>query len=184
MDDRVPGGRYPLELLIQTGSGLMHGEVSTRPQRLPDDGDFLLSLYASTRRAELTGLGWSEKEQDAFIRMQFDAQTRHYRQAFPNAAYSVICVDGERAGRLIANRTDDETVIVDIALIPDFRRIGAGGGLVRRLLDEADAGHLRVRCHVLQDSDARRFWKRAGFVAQGGDGMYVAMDRAPGAWPP
>jgi len=28
----------------------MHGEVSTRPERLPDDGDFLLSVYASTRR--------------------------------------------------------------------------------------------------------------------------------------
>jgi hypothetical protein len=34
----------------------MHGEVSTRPERLPDDGDFLLSVYASTR-PDLTGLG-------------------------------------------------------------------------------------------------------------------------------
>jgi hypothetical protein len=115
----------------------MHGEVSTRPERLPEDGDFLLSLYASTRRAELAGLGWSEKEQDAFIRMQFDAQTRHYRRTFPHAAYSVIRVDGERAGRLIVNRADDEIVIVDITLTPEFRRIGVGGGLVRRLLPEA-----------------------------------------------
>ena len=35
----------------------MPGEVSTRPERLPDDGDLLLSVYASTRRPELTGLG-------------------------------------------------------------------------------------------------------------------------------
>jgi hypothetical protein len=53
----------------------MHGDVSTRPERLPDDGDFLLSVYASTR-PELTGLGWPENQQDAFIRMQFDAQTQ------------------------------------------------------------------------------------------------------------
>jgi hypothetical protein len=74
----------------------MHGEVSTRPERLPDDGDFLLSVYASTR-PELTGLGWPGHHHDAFIRMQFDAQTRHYRDSFPDAAYSVICVDGEPA---------------------------------------------------------------------------------------
>jgi GNAT superfamily N-acetyltransferase len=160
----------------------MHGDVSARPERLPDDGDFLLSVYASTR-PELTGLGWSGKQQDAFIRMQFDAQTRHYRESFPHATYSVICVDGERAGRLIVNHADDQILIVDIALLPEFRRIGIGGGLVRRLLDQADAGHLPVRCHVLHDSTARRFWERAGFSAQGRDGVYLAMERAPQARP-
>ena len=160
----------------------MHGDVSARPERLPDDGDFLLSVYASTR-PELTGLGWSGKQQDAFIRMQFDAQTRHYRESFPDATYSVICVDGERAGRLIVNHADDQILIVDIALLPEFRRIGIGGGLVRRLLDQADAGHLPVRCHVLHDSTARRFWERAGFSVQGRDGVYLAMERAPQARP-
>jgi GNAT superfamily N-acetyltransferase len=162
----------------------MHGEVSVRRERLPGDGGFLLSVYASTRRPELAWLGWSEKEADAFIGMQFDAQTRHYRQAFPNATYLVICVDGERAGRLVINRADDQIVIVDITLLPKFRRLGIGSGLVRRLLDEADAGRLRVRCHVLQDSNARRFWERAGFAAQGDDRVYVAMERAPQTRPP
>jgi GNAT superfamily N-acetyltransferase len=161
----------------------MRSEVSVRPARLPDDGAFLLSLYASARRPELAAAGWSEQETDAFIGMQFDAQTRHYRQAFPNATYSVICVDGERAGRLIVNRADDEIVIVDITLTPKYRRIGVGGGLVRRLLDEADAGRLPVRCHVLKVSSARGFWERAGFIAQGSDGVYVAMERAPQARP-
>jgi GNAT superfamily N-acetyltransferase len=157
----------------------MHGEVSICPERLAGDGDFLLSLYASTRRPDLAGLGWSEKEQDDFIRMQFDAQTRHYRESFPDATYSVVCVAGERAGRLIVNRADNAIVIVDITLAPKFRRIGIGGSLVRRLLDEADTDRLRVRCHVLKNSDARRFWERAGFVARAEDGVYVAMERAP-----
>jgi GNAT superfamily N-acetyltransferase len=159
----------------------MHGEVTIRPQRLPDDGAFLLSLYASTRQPELAAAGWSEKETDTFIGMQFDAQTRHYRQAFPNATYSVICVDGERAERLIVNRADNEIVIVDITLTPQSRRTGVGSGLVRRLLNEADAGRLPVRCHVLQASSARRLWERAGLIAHGSDGVYVAMERAPQA---
>jgi GNAT superfamily N-acetyltransferase len=162
----------------------MPADVSTRPERLPDDGDFLLSVYASTRQPELTGLGWPEQQQDAFIRMQFDAQTRHYRESFPDATYSVICVDGERAGRLIVNRASDQITIVDITLIPKFRGIGVGGGLVRHLLDQADADRLRVRCHVLHDSAARRFWERAGFIAQHHDGVYVAMERAPRGQPP
>ncbi len=161
----------------------MHGDVSARPQRVPDDGDFLLSVYASTR-PELTGLGWSAEQQNAFIRMQFDAQTRHYRDSFPDATYSVICVDGEQAGRLIVNYADDQILIVDIALLPEFRRIGIGGGLVQRLLDQADAGHLPVRCHVLHDSTARGFWEHAGFSALRRDGVYLAMERAPQARPP
>jgi GNAT superfamily N-acetyltransferase len=151
----------------------MPGEVSTRPERLPDDGDFLLSVYASTRRPELTGLGWPGQQQDAFIRMQFDAQTRHYRESFPEAAYLVICIGGKRAGRLILTRAYDQIIIVDIALLPKFRRIGIGTGLIQRLADLADAGQLHLRCHVRQDSAARRFREYAGFVVRGRDGIYM-----------
>ena len=161
----------------------MHGEVSIRPARLPDDGDFLLSVYASTR-PDLTALGWPGHHYDAFLRMQFDAQTRHYRESFPDAAYSVICVDGEPAGRLIVNHAGDQILIVDIALLPQFRRTGIGSELVRRLLEQADAGHLPVRCHVLHDSTVRQFWEHAGFTAQGSDGVYAAMERPPQARPP
>ena len=160
----------------------MHGDVSTRPERLPDDGDFLLSVYASTR-PELTGLSWPAKQQDAFTRMQFDAQTRHYRQSFPDAIYSVISAGGEPAGRLIVDHADDQILIIDIALLPEFRRTGIGNRLIRRLLDQADADRLPVRCHVLHDSTARQFWEHAGFTAQGSDGVYVAMERAPQARP-
>lgn len=153
-------------------------KVSTRLSRIPDDSDFLLFLYASTRRAELAPLGWPEAAQDTFIKMQFDAQTRYYRESFPNARHYVICVDGARAGRLVVNRSETEMVIVDITLLPAFRRRGVGGGLVRALMEEADAEGLRVSLHVLQGSDARRFWERAGFVAHGGSGPYLAMERA------
>jgi GNAT superfamily N-acetyltransferase len=153
-------------------------KVSTRLSRIPDDSDFLLSLYASTRRAELELLGWSEVAQNTFIHMQLDAQTRYYRESFPDARHYVICVDGERAGRLIVNRSETEMVIVDITLLPAFRRRGVGGDLVGALLEEADAEGLRVSLHVLQGSAARRFWERAGFVTSSGSGAYLAMERA------
>jgi ribosomal protein S18 acetylase RimI-like enzyme len=86
-------------------------------------------------------------------------------------------VDGEPTGRLIVNHARDQILIVDIALLPEFRRSGIGSSLVRRLLEQADADLLPVRCHVLHDSTARRFWEQAGFAAQGSDGVYVAMER-------
>jgi GNAT superfamily N-acetyltransferase len=148
-----------------------------RPERTAEDGAFMRTVYASTRSPELAALGWSAPEQDAFIRMQFEAQARHYRTAFPAASHAIVCVDGEAAGRLIVHRSGDEIRIVDIALLPEFRRAGIGGELVRRLLTEADAAGLPVRCHVLASSEARRFWERAGFAAQDRDDAYVTMER-------
>jgi GNAT superfamily N-acetyltransferase len=177
----VPDSEYGAS---RPGSVAPMPEVTSRLARIPDDGDFLRSLYASTRRAELQALGWSEAAQDTFIQMQFDAQSHHYRESFPNARHSVICVDGERAGRLIVSRSETEMAIVDITLLPEFRRCGVGGGLVRALLEEADAHGLRVTLHVLRGSDARRFWERAGFVALDNDDLiYVAMERVCAALP-
>jgi ribosomal protein S18 acetylase RimI-like enzyme len=162
----------------------MSSQLSARPVRQPDDGDFLLALYSSTRRPELVGLGWSEAEEDAFVRMQFDAQRRQYRGSFPDAQYSVICLDGEPAGRLIVNRSDTEILIVDIAILPQFRRAGIGRQIVRGLMDEADASRLPMRCHVLRGNHARHFWEQYGFVVQDGGGVYVAMERGFEIRPP
>jgi GNAT superfamily N-acetyltransferase len=153
-------------------------EISTRAARTAEDDDFMRTVYASTRRPELAALGWSAPEQDAFIRMQFEAQTRQYRTAFPDASHSIVCVDGKPAGRLIVHRSD-EIRIVDIALLPEFRGLGVGGELVSRLLTEADATALPVRLHVLADSEARRFWERAGFATReaDNDGVYLSMER-------
>jgi ribosomal protein S18 acetylase RimI-like enzyme len=154
----------------------MPGEVTVRTVRMPADGEFLLAVYASTR-TDLSMLDLPEAQAEALIRMQFDAQTRHYGAVFPAAGYSVVAVDGEPAGRLIVDRTDAAILIVDLALLPRFRRAGVGTELVRRLLDEADLSALPVRCHVVQDNEARAFWERLGFVAGELGGVHLAMER-------
>jgi GNAT superfamily N-acetyltransferase len=157
----------------------MRRVISTRPERPGDDDDFVRAVYASTRQPELAVLRWPAAEQVAFVRMQFEAQARHYRTAFPDASHSIVCVDGRPAGRLIVHRSDDEIRIVDIALLPEFRRAGVGRELISRLLTEADATALPVRLHVLAGSEARRFWEQAGFAARGtdDDGVYLSMER-------
>ncbi|HEY2507674.1 MAG TPA: GNAT family N-acetyltransferase [Streptosporangiaceae bacterium] len=143
--------------------------IGTRPERPGEDDEFLRAVYASTRRDELAAFGWSKAQEEAFIRMQFDAQTRHYHSTFPAAARLIICVDEGPAGRLIVSRREDEIRIVDLALLPEFRGAGIGHELVSRLLAEADAARLPVRCHVLGTNPARAFWERAGFATLEGD---------------
>jgi GNAT superfamily N-acetyltransferase len=155
----------------------MHGEVTARPVRLPADLELLISVYGSTRKPELDMLGWTEGQIDAFIRMQFEAQDRHYRSFYPGAGHSIVEVGGRAAGRLVVDRSEAEIRIVDLALLPEFRRAGTGSAVVERLCEEADAHGLPIRCHVEQSNEARRFWEQLGLVATGVDGAHIAMER-------
>src|SRR5882672_3989068 len=85
------------------------------------DEAFLFEVYASTRTAELAATGWSEPQQESFLRMQFQAQDKHYRGNYPGADLQIIRVDGQPAGRLYIHRRAGEIRIMDIALLPAFR---------------------------------------------------------------
>lgn len=154
----------------------MSAAVTIRPEVMPGDERLLLEIYDATRRPELRVLGWSDQEMAAFIRMQFDAQSRHYRTWYPQAAFSVILADGEPAGRLVVDRSAADLLIVDLAVLPRFRRAGIGGCVVRRLLDEAEATRRSVRCQVELGNPARAFWEHLGFTARGINGAHVTME--------
>jgi len=158
----------------------MTGDVTSRPARRPQDDQFFLTVYDSTRRPELTRLGWPEAEIDGFILMQFEAQSRHYATAFPDADHRLVLAGGRPAGRLIVDRPGTELLIVDIALLPAFRGMGAAGTLVRALGREADAARLPVRCHVALGNQAHGFWVHMGFQDRRIEGGHVAMER-PGS---
>ena len=155
----------------------MNGEVSIRPMRSTEDDDFDLSVYASTRLPELTGLGWTPEQIDDFVRMQYQAQSRHYRQHYRDADRSIVTVASEGAGRLIVARSDEGILIIDIALLPGYRSLGIGGTVVRRLLAEAEEAGLPLRCHVEQANPARGFWEHLGLSPVRVDGAHILMER-------
>ena len=155
----------------------MNGEISIRPMRSPEDDDFDLSVYASTRLPQLTLLGWTAEQIDDFVRMQYRAQARHYRQHYRDADYSIVTAASEAAGRLIVARSDQEILVIDIALLPRYRSAGVGGILVRRLLAEAEEAGLPLRCHVEQANPARGFWEHLGLDPVRVDGAHILMER-------
>ena len=147
----------------------------------PDDGEFLYRLYASTRAEELEPVPWTDERKAEFLRMQFEAQTRHYRAHYPDAAFEVIELDGEPVGRLYVDRRPDEIRIVDISLLPAFRGRGIGTALLERIIDEADGAGKSVSIHVEKLNPARRLYEQLGFREVEDRGVYLFMARSPAA---
>ena len=148
----------------------------------PEDDEFMLAVYASTRAEEMALVDWPAEQQDAFVRMQFDAQRRHYLLHHPAAEYAVILHDGVPAGRLIVDRSGDVLALIDIALLPTYRGLGIGGELIRALQEEATRTGKAIRLHVEVFNPARRLYDRLGFVPVGEVGIYHALEwraRAP-----
>jgi ribosomal protein S18 acetylase RimI-like enzyme len=160
----------------------MSTAVSLRPIST-DDEAFLYQVYASTRAEELALLGWDAARKSAFLRMQFDAQHRHYQDQFPNADFLVIYAGDQPIGRLYVDRGDDEINIVDIALLPEHRRRGIGSALLKAILAEADQTGKPVRIHVERFNPALHLYDRLGFVKTGDSGVYFLMERPPGHYP-
>jgi ribosomal protein S18 acetylase RimI-like enzyme len=156
--------------------------ATLRPAR-EDDAPFLFRVYASTRSQELARLNWSEAEKDAFLRMQFAAQTQHYREHYAGARFDVIECGGEPAGRLSVLRAAGEIRLVELALLPPHRGRGVGTRLLRELLAEAAAAGLPVRVHVERTNPALLLYSRLGFTPIAERGPYLQLEWSAAAQP-
>ena len=154
--------------------------ISLRPVH-PGDREFLAAVYASTRSEELAAVPWTDGQKDAFLKQQFEAQDRFWREHYDASGFQVVEIDGEPAGRLYVHRGADEIRIVDVALLPAFRGAGIGTRLLRSLFAEADARDLPVRIHVEIFNPARSLYERLGFRPVADAGVYVRMERPPGS---
>jgi ribosomal protein S18 acetylase RimI-like enzyme len=150
--------------------------IRLRPIR-DADGPFLRRLYASTREAEMQLVSWTDGEKVAFLDQQFEAQHRCYQKQFSAASFDVVEADGEPVGRLYVDRRVDELRIIDIALLPGWRRRGLGGALLTAILDEAEAAGKAVRIHVERNNPALRLYERLGFERREDQGLYYLMER-------
>lgn len=156
----------------------MVGRVALRPVE-PGDEELLFRIYASTRADELAVVPWNDAQKEAFLRAQFEAQDRWYREHYASARFDVVLIDGEPGGRLYVHRGDAEIRIVDIALLPERRGSGAGTALLRDLLAEADAAGKRVSIHVERLNPALRLYERLVFSVAEDKGVYLLLEREP-----
>ncbi|MBA2691312.1 MAG: GNAT family N-acetyltransferase [Rubrobacter sp.] len=152
--------------------------ITLRPAETSDE-EFLFRVYASTREEELSVVAWSEAQKETFLRSQFDAQSRHYREHYPGAEFDVIVADGSSAGRLYVARWKNEIRIMDIALLPTRRGAGIGAKLLEDLISESESLGKPLTIHVERFNPAMRLYERLGFRKKEDKGVYLLMERRP-----
>ena len=144
-----------------------------------DDLPFVAELYASTRREEVAQTGWPAEVQEAFLRHQHEAQHAHYSLHHADAEWLIVERGGEAIGRLYLREDADALHVVDISLMPDSRRHGIGGAIMRDILDQARATGKGVSIHVEKVNPARSLYDRLGFEVVKDVGVYDLMRAAP-----
>lgn len=156
--------------------------ITLRPEQ-PQDESFLFELYASTRQEELDAWGWPPEMRRNFLTMQFKA-SQGLHDAFPDAEFQIVMLDGLKAGRMVVHRTRDALHLLDIALLPQHRNAGIGAALLQRIFGEAAATKKPLRLQALKGNRAVRFYHRLGFTNTGETEMHLELEwRAPASQP-
>jgi ribosomal protein S18 acetylase RimI-like enzyme len=141
-----------------------------------EDRELLYAIYANSRRDEVAHFEWSREQEDAFLRLQFEAQDR----GLPGDR-QVVLAGGEAVGRLYVERTDTEVCLVDIRLLPGGTGAGLGTAIIESLKGEARAAGLPLTLSVARDNTrAYALYRRLGFEVVGEDAVYLRMTWRPG----
>jgi ribosomal protein S18 acetylase RimI-like enzyme len=140
-----------------------HG-INFRPIEVADLS-LLSAIYASTRADEMALVpGWTDEQKTAFLAQQFQAQHTYYQANFQQAAFQIILFENQSAGRLYLNQTEKAFHIIDISLLPEYRRRGIGELILRSIFDDATAVNKVVSIHVERNNPALRLYQRLGFT--------------------
>jgi len=144
-----------------------------------DDREFLLDVYASGREIELAAVPWDDAMKRVFVEHQYTAQDAHYKSEYPGSTHEIIVSDGESVGRMYLHRTEAQIAILDMAVLPRFRKRGVAATLVKRLQDEAVPLGQSIRVFLESFNPASEFFARLGFVQTSDDGVSRRYDWLP-----
>lgn len=143
----------------------------------PADAAFIAMVYASTRSEELQQVEWTGAQKAAFTDWQSAQQEKHYAAHYPEAERLVIEQAGEAIGRIYVDTAPAEVRLMEVTLLPQWRRRGIGTRLLGIVLGYADGLGLSASLHVEPFNPARRMYARAGFATVETRGIYDFMVR-------
>ncbi len=149
------------------------GDFACRP-RTADDAAFLTACaIASSPMAGVLP--------DAMLAQQAAFQRAAHDGEHPHAMHRIATRAGQPIGHILIAWHATRTHLVDIAVLPDHRRMGAGGHLLAAWLAVADAHRLTATLEVQGDNPARHIYRRLGFVETDPDpyAAFVDMQRLP-----
>ena len=147
-----------------------------------EDSDlpFLFDVYGSTRVEELAQTDWPLEMKVQFLQQQFAAQHEHYQRHYPDAEWLVIMRESDSVGRLYVEEWPSQIRLIDIAILPAFRRFGFGSAILSDLRDWASEKSKPLTIHVEKSNPARSLYDRMGFVFLQENGVYDLLEWRPG----
>ncbi len=164
---------------MQDSAGNGSLPVTLRPVVIPDDDDFLQTLYLSVRD-DLRGLFPDEDQQRQLVQMQYSGQKLTYAAEYPNATHEVVMLGDRAVGRLIVDRRLDRIHGVDLAVLPEYRNHGVGTKVLLGLIDECSERGLPFTLSVLKTNGAAiRLYERLGVRVDGDEGTHFSMRIVP-----
>jgi len=149
-------------------------EIALRPLQETDQ-TFPYQVYVSTRDEEMALVDWLPEQKEAFLRMQFGLREQQYRTAYPESVTEMILCNDVPAGVMITAKSAEAIFLVDVALLPEFRRSGTGTAILCNLQKEGK----KIILHVLRQNPAEHLYSRLGFVPIAEDSMYLRMEWDP-----
>lgn len=124
-------------------------------------------------------LPWSEAQKKAFLQMQSEAQTRHYRERYPNASFDLIKLGEQSVGRFYVADLEDEIRIIDLAFLPAFYDRKIYVLLVMQVLRKAALNSKPVRIHLEYNDPQTEIFVAAGFQKIETNGLYFLWESQP-----
>jgi len=170
--------RRPVERGFPVPRNLIAQRLSLRPFT-DEDMPFLLAAYAASRKDEKDLFGWQDAQWEDFISMQFEFQHTQYMRSYCNPSFDIIICDNKPAGRLYVDRAGTEIRVIDIIIMPEFRRQGIAAHLFAGLISEADVAGIPLSLHVEHNNPIMPYYKRLGFEARADREIYQYMERGP-----
>lgn len=144
------------------------------------DERFLRRLHRTLRDDGTTFAGWDEAMITAFCDDQFDFQHADWMRRYPDAQFLIVIGDGAPIGRLYLDFSGTSLHLIDIGLLPAWRRRGFGAAALGELKRRAAAANRSATLRVARDNHAAAaLYARQGFVAGETFASHVAL-----AWHP
>ncbi|MEQ1951730.1 GNAT family N-acetyltransferase [Mesorhizobium sp. CN2-181] len=152
------------------------GRLRLRPET-EADRDFRFELFCASRSPEWQMVALEPTLFRQIMLQQFQAQTQSYGTQFPLARFDIVELDGGAVGRFVVDRRDTSIHVVDIAILPAFRRRGIGTALMTALIDQACRTEKPVRLMVASSNDpSMQFYLRLGFAVIETYPAYLEME--------
>jgi ribosomal protein S18 acetylase RimI-like enzyme len=113
-------------------------------------------------KSDLTGVDWDALSHLYRIAPLGEKKPEDLRTSFGNSRYTCLVFDGTTlvgAGRVLADGVDC-AYVCDVAVHPDYQRLGLGKQLIERLRDRS-AGHRKIILYASPGKEG--FYAKLGF---------------------